>query len=66
VKGCLTEVPEESKEVLTIAETLSMAISLAHPDCPFLVQDKGRRVKDWEKSWTGAVALAGADEALIP
>jgi integrase len=48
-----------------MAAELSMAISMAHPDCPFLVQDKGRRVEDWEKSWARAVALAGADEALF-
>jgi integrase len=48
-----------------MAAELSMAISLAHPDCPFLVQDKGRRVEDWEKSWARAVALAGANEALF-
>jgi integrase len=48
-----------------MAAELSMAISLAHPDCPFLVQEKGRRIQDWEKSWATAVALAGADEALF-
>jgi integrase len=48
-----------------MAAELSMAISLAQPGCPFLVQDKGRRVEDWEKSWARAVALAGADEALF-
>ena len=32
---------------------------------PFLVQDKSRRVEDWEKSWATAVELAGADKALF-
>ena len=30
-----------------------------------MVQDKGRRVEAWEKSWSRALALAGADEALF-
>ena len=42
-----------------------MAVSLADSACPFLVQDKGRRVEDWEKSWATAVELAGADKALF-
>jgi len=44
---------------------LSMAVSLADSACPFLVQDKGRRVEDWERSWATAVELAGADKALF-
>jgi integrase len=30
---------------------ISMSMALADPDCPFLVQAKGERVNDWEKSW---------------
>jgi integrase len=44
---------------------LSMAISLADPACPFLIQDKGERVADWEKSWKTACALAAVDNTLF-
>ncbi|HMF77364.1 MAG TPA: tyrosine-type recombinase/integrase [Bryobacteraceae bacterium] len=42
-----------------------MSMSLAHPDCPWLVQSKGERGKDWEKSWKTACTLAGIDTALF-
>ena len=48
-----------------MAAELSMAISLADPGCPFLVQRDGARVEDWEKSWATACSLAGADDALF-
>jgi integrase len=48
-----------------MAAELSMAISLADPGCPFLVQKDGARVEDWEKSWATACSLAGADDALF-
>ncbi|HWF45994.1 MAG TPA: site-specific integrase [Bryobacteraceae bacterium] len=44
---------------------LSMAISLADPQCPFLVQRDGRPVYDWEKSWKTACELAQIDDALF-
>jgi integrase len=36
---------------------LSMAMSLAHLKCPFLIQRDGRPVNDWEKSWKTACDL---------
>lgn len=44
---------------------LSMAISVADRACPFLIQEKGERVADWEKSWKTACALAGVDNTLF-
>jgi integrase len=44
---------------------LSMAISLADPQCPFLVQRDGGPVYDWEKSWKTACELAQVDDALF-
>ncbi len=43
-----------------------MSISLADPKCPFLIQDNGKRVADWERSWKTACALARIrDNALF-
>ena len=44
---------------------ISMAISLANPQCPFLIQRDGCAVHDWEKSWKTACELAGMDNALF-
>jgi integrase len=44
---------------------LSMAISLADRACPFLIQERGERVADWEKSWKTACALAEVDNTLF-
>lgn len=44
---------------------ISMAMSSADVSCPFLVQSKGKRVRDWEKSWKTACALASIDSALF-
>ena len=44
---------------------LDMAISIADGNCAFLVQDKGRRIADWEKSWKTACAVAKIDNALF-
>jgi len=44
---------------------LDMSMSLADPKCPFLVQDKGKRVMDWEKSWETACVLAKIDDSLL-
>jgi integrase len=44
---------------------LSMAVSLADPKCPFLIQNEGKRVNDWKKSWKAACALAKVDHALF-
>jgi|GEM_PF-3918405 len=44
---------------------LSMTISLADPDCPFLIQKKGKRVADFKKSWHSACAKAKVDDALF-
>jgi integrase len=44
---------------------LSMAISLADPKCPFLIQNEGKRVNDWKKSWRSACIFAKVDDALF-
>jgi hypothetical protein len=44
---------------------LDMSMSLADSKCPFLVQDQGKRVIDWEKSRKTACALAKIDESLL-
>ena len=44
---------------------LSMAVSQADPSCPVLVQSNGVPVRDWEKSWKTACALADIDNALF-
>jgi integrase len=44
---------------------ISMAISLADPQCPFLIQRDGCPVYDWEKSWKTACDLAQIDNALF-
>lgn len=44
---------------------LSMSISSADPACPFLIQHKGQRITDWEKSWKTACGLARVDNALF-
>jgi integrase len=48
-----------------MAAELSMAISLADAKCPFLVQDKGKRVARFYKSWTTACETAGVPDALF-
>jgi integrase len=42
-----------------------MALSAADPKCPFLIQQNGKRVLDWKKSWTSACAAAGVPETLF-
>jgi hypothetical protein len=37
-----------------MAAELSMAVSLVDPKCPFLIQNEGKRVNDWKKSWKSA------------
>lgn len=44
---------------------LEMAIAAADPKCPFLVQNDGKPVFDWEKSWKTACKLAQIDNALF-
>ena len=44
---------------------LSMAMSLADPTCPFLIQEKGKRVADFKKSWHTACEKAKVDDALF-
>lgn len=44
---------------------LEMAIAAADPKCPFLVQNEGKPVFDWEKSWKTACKLAQIDNALF-
>ena len=48
-----------------MAAELSMATSFVDAKCPFLVQDKGKRVARFYKSWNSACATAGVDEALF-
>jgi integrase len=42
-----------------------MALSAADPACPFVVQDKGKPVFDWEKSWATACGKAGVPEIIF-
>ncbi len=48
-----------------MAAELSMAISLADPSCPFLIQDKGKQVTEFKKSWKSACDKAQVDHALF-
>jgi integrase len=44
---------------------LDMALSLGKPSCPFLIQDNGVLVFDWEKSWRTACKAAGIEGSLF-
>ncbi len=44
---------------------LDLALSLCQPACPFLIQDAGVPVVDWEKAWKSARKLAGIDRSLF-
>lgn len=44
---------------------LDMAFSLCNPKCPFLIQDEGVPVFDWEKSWKTASKLAGIPSSIF-
>jgi integrase len=43
---------------------IEMALSAADPGCPFLIQNEGKQVFDFEKSWKTACKAAGIPEAL--
>jgi integrase len=44
---------------------MSMSFTFADPKCPFLIQEQGKRVLDWEKSWRTACVVAKIDESLL-
>lgn len=44
---------------------IEMALSASDPRCPFLIQDEGRPVYDFEKAWATARESAGVPEALF-
>jgi integrase len=44
---------------------LSMAVSLADAGCPFLIQDGGKRVTEFKKSWKSACKAGNVDDALF-
>ena len=44
---------------------LEMAQAVADSQCPFLLQQAGKPVFDWEKSWKTACKLAEVDQALF-
>ena len=48
-----------------MAAELSRAVSSADPLCPFLVQDNGRRVTDFKRSWKSACDKASVNDALF-
>jgi integrase len=44
---------------------LEMAIAAGQKQCPYLIQNEGRPVYDWEKAWATACDLAGVPETLF-
>jgi integrase len=48
-----------------MAAELDMALSRSDPRCPFLIQDEGKQVFDFEKAWATACKLAGIPDALF-
>jgi integrase len=48
-----------------MAAEIEMGIAAADPKCPFLIQNEGRPVFDWEKSWKTACRFAGISDALF-
>jgi integrase len=41
------------------------AIIAGSKACPFLIQNEGKLVKDWEKSWATACAAAGVPQTIF-
>jgi integrase len=48
-----------------MAAELEMAIAAGAKDCPYLIQDEGRPVHDWEKAWATACKAAGVAGTLF-
>ncbi len=48
-----------------MAAEIEMAIAAGSKACPFLIQNEGKQVKDWEKSWSTACAAAGVNATLF-
>jgi integrase len=44
---------------------IEMAISAGKKECPYLIQNEGRAVNDWEKAWTKACTGAGVPATLF-
>jgi len=44
---------------------IEMALAAGNPACPFLIQRKGKRVYDFEKSWATACEMAGVPQSLF-
>ncbi|MFL6466266.1 MAG: site-specific integrase, partial [Bryobacteraceae bacterium] len=44
---------------------IEMALAEAERKCPFLIQEEGEPVVDWEKSWKTACSLAGVENTLF-
>jgi integrase len=44
---------------------IEMAIAAGSPECPYLIQNEGRPVYDWEKAWATACTFAGASATLF-
>jgi hypothetical protein len=48
-----------------MAAEIEMAIDAGSGACPFLVQNEGKPVYDWDKSWATACTPAGVPDALF-